>query len=308
MSRARRACCRAALIAAATSLPSALALEAQAVSFPAADGVRLYADYYPPPIARHGAAPMVILLHMYRSDRRAWEPLVAPLHEVGFAVLALDLRGHGESATTETRQAVLERDRELFRKMQNDVRGAYDWLAAQAGIDRARFALVGASVGCSVALQYAAGDRSVDAIVGLSPGLDYLGLDSAGDIGQITGRKVLLLATEDERDAPYTLAQRGHGVSVRILAGHTAHGTDMLSTIPNLEKDIAGFLREAVGQPSFDIVYGSIRSSIYHAPDSEYVRKISATNLRFYSSPQEAEARGLRPARSRGEARLPARR
>ena len=43
------------------------------------------------------------------------------------------------------------------------MRGAYDWLAQQPKVDRARFALVGASVGCSVALQYAAKDRSVTA-------------------------------------------------------------------------------------------------------------------------------------------------
>lgn len=279
---------------------SAGAVEPQAVTFPAADGLRIAADFYPPPVAKRGDAPMVILLHMYKSDRMAWEPLVAPLHDAGLAVLALDLRGHGESATTETRERVETRDTTVFRDMQHDLRGAYDWLAAQPGIDRARFALIGASVGCSVALQYAAKDRSVDAIVCLSPGLNYLGLDSAGDIHQITGRKILLLATEDERDAPYTLRKRGADVQVHTYGRRRAHGTSMFGVVPGIEREIAEFVEAGVGRPTKTAVFGSIESNIYHPPGSGWIARISPANLRHYSSPQEAEARGLRVTKSKG--------
>ena len=276
------------------------AVEAVHTFFSAADGVQIAADYYPPPVAERDLAPMAILLHMYRSDRMAWEPLLAPLHDAGFAVLAIDLRGHGESATTETREAALKRDTALFRKMQDDVRGAYDWLVQQPKVDRARFALVGASVGCSVALQYAAKDRSVDAIVCLSPGLNYMGLDSAGDLHQMVGRKILMLATEDERDAPYTLKKSTPGVQVHICKQEKLHGTDMLGQVPNIEKEIVSFLKTGVGEPSSTVVFGSIEKNIYHRADSGWVKEISPTNLRYYSSPQEAEARGLRAAKSKG--------
>jgi len=275
----------------------------QVVAFQASDGMRLTADYFPPPDDLRTPAPMVILLHMYRSDRRAWQPLIRPLHEAGFAVLAVDLRGHGESATTETRQRVLERDPKLFREMQNDLRGAYDFLAGQPRVDRARFALVGASIGCSVALQYAAQDRSVDAVVCLSPGLDYLGLDSGGDIAQITGRQLLLIATEDEKDVVYTLQKRGSGVQVQIPAGTPAHGTDMLGVVDRIERDVVAFLKSAVGEPSAALVCGSINRDVYHEPDSAWVQQIAPSNLRYYSSAAEAEARGLRPAKSKGPAR-----
>ncbi len=276
----------------------------QAVSFPAADGFRLSADYYPPASAA-GEAPFVILLHQYRSDRTAWAPLIEPLHAAGLAILALDLRGHGDSATTESRDRVIEREPAIFREMQSDLRGAYDWIVTQPRIDRSRFAVVGASVGASVALQYAAKDRSVDAIVCLSPGLDYLGLDSAGDIAQITGRAVLMLATEDERDAPYTLRARGRDVEVKIYRDLRAHGTDMLGKVPHVADDVVGFLRKAVGQPAEQPVYGSINSDVYHLKGSEWIAQISPTNLRVYSSATEAEARGLRRARSQGPGDTP---
>lgn len=274
---------------------------AQPVTFSAADGMRLSADYYAPGTRGRAAAPFVILLHMQRSDRTAWAPLLPALHDAGFAILALDLRGHGESATTQTRQQAIDRDPQLFRDMQQDLRGAYDWIVQQPDIDRARFALVGASVGCSVALQYAVRDRSVDAIVGLSAGLNYMNIDSAGDLRQITGRKILLVATTDEKDAPYTLKERGgNQVDVRIISGRRAHGTDLFDAAPTLPQDLARFLQDAVGPATTTTVYGTIESSIYHQAGSAWIDRIAATNLRHYSSSQEAETRGLRAARSRG--------
>lgn len=284
----------------ACAAAGARALEPEPVTFPAADGMQIAADYYAPDRKPTERAPMVILLHMYRSDRKAWQPLVAPLHDAGFAILALDLRGHGESATTETRDRVHARDGRLFREMQADVRGAYDWLASRPEIDRARFALVGASVGGSIALQYAVVDRSVDALVWLSPGINYLDIDSAGDLAQIRGRRILMLATEDERDAPYTLQQRGQGVELHVFDGQKAHGTDMLGKISEVEQRIVRFLKTGIGRPSKTVVFGTINSNIYHPPDSGWIGEIAPTNLRHYSSPQEAEARGLRAARSRG--------
>ena len=278
---------------------TAAGVDPKPVTFLAADGMKIAADYYAPSTTG-GAAPMVILLHMYRSDRKAWEPLIAPLHEAGFAILALDMRGHGESATTETRDAVLKRDSRLFKKMQDDVRGAYDWLVTQENVDRSRFALVGASVGCSVALRYAAADRSVDAVVCLSPGLNYMELDSDGDIRQITGRKILMLATTDERDAPYTLKQHGQGVETHIYDDLSAHGTNMFGVVPKIEQEIVAFLKTGVGAPSTSLVVGSIEKNIYHQPGTEWAKKISPTNLRYYSSPAEAEARGLRAAKTPG--------
>ncbi|MEW6253603.1 MAG: alpha/beta fold hydrolase, partial [Planctomycetota bacterium] len=332
--------------------------EPQPVSFHAADGVRIAADYYPPPSAERGDAPAVILLHGYAADRKIWEPLIAPLHQAGFAVLALDLRGHGESATTTSHQAVQQRDPELFRAMQNDVLGAYDWLAARPGIDRARLALVGAGVGASVALQYAAHDRSVDALACLSPRLNDLGLDASGDTHQITGRRLLMIANEAERDAPYTLRQRTAGVEVRICrasqqadgdassaadapAGEPSRpagtpaaerpagerprqvdkarsgarpgaaasrsdqpsGAELLGRVPQLPQEIAAFLKKALGGPAAHLVCGSIERNIFHEPDSDWVARITPTHLRYYSSPEEAQARGLRAARSTGPVR-----
>ncbi|MBU0639590.1 MAG: alpha/beta hydrolase [Planctomycetes bacterium] len=268
------------------------------VSFYTEDGVRIFADYYAPAKAA-GGAPMAILLHMYKHDRSSWKPLASVLQKRGFATLAIDMRGHGESATTEAEKRVENRDTALFKDMYEDVRGAYDWLARQEGVDRARFALVGASVGCSVALRYAAQDKSVDALVCLTPGVEYLGLDSKRDIRKIVGRKMLLMATADERAACDELKPLTDGVGVRVFEGQ-AHGTRMFGVVSGIESEVAEFLSDAVGPPAKTTVFGSINSHIYHPSDSGWISRIKPPNLRFYSSPAEAEARGLRETKSMG--------
>ena len=275
----------------------------QTVTLTTYDGVRIVGDYYAPR-ADARPAPMAILLHMYRSNRHAFEPLIGPLHEAGFAILAIDMRGHGDSATPELEQRVRQRDTQVFLDMVQDVRAAYDFLGGRKGeVDRARFALVGASVGCSVALHYAARDRSVDAIVCLSPGLNYLGIDSGKDIAQIRGRRILLVSPESERKSSETLARLAGdkpGVKVRIVPGRH-HGTRMFGVIENIEQDVAEFLQQGVGKPvpASQCVYGSINSRVYHVPGCPWIDRIKPANLRVYSSAAEAEARGLRKDRSK---------
>jgi pimeloyl-ACP methyl ester carboxylesterase len=285
----------------------ARAAEREIVTFETFDGQVIHGDYYPCK-ATETDVPMVILLHMYRSDRSAFAPLIQPLHEAGLAVLAIDLRGHGESATDETRTRIMAAETAVFEEMYEDVRAAYDWLAKQEGIDRSRFALVGASVGCSIALDYAAEDKSVDTIVCLSPGTDYLGLDSKADMQNIKGRRIQLFAPDipKEKQAAQALAALGPGVKTEIVSGDH-HGTHMFGKVPGIERRIAEFLKKNVGPPTKTTVYGSIRSNIYHLPGSGWIERIAQWNMRHYSSPQEAESRGLRAAKSRGPSDRPSR-
>ena len=120
---------------------------AQRVEFKTDDGVTIVGDYYPP--TGPEAAPAAILLHMYRQDRTTWKPLVGPLHGAGFAALAIDLRGHGESTKPEDMRLtrhVSERDPKLFNAMHRDVAAAVKWIRAQPDVDQAKLVLVGASI------------------------------------------------------------------------------------------------------------------------------------------------------------------
>lgn len=300
MSAARSGWAVVALVAMCVGAVRAGDPEARAVAFQSDDGVLLSADYYAPQSARP-PAPFVILLHGFEGARRDGRALVQPLHAAGFAVLALDLRGHGASATPRTRERVHNRDAAVFDEMQLDLRAAYDWLATQPEIDRARFALVGADLGAALALRYAALDRSVDAMVCVSPRWSDFGLDGPSEMAKIKGRGVLLIVSEDaaDRRAADELEKSGSGAT-RVNASGTARGAELIERSSDLPRRIVDFVRKAVGEPTNAVVVGSIHSAIYHERGSGWAERIAPTNLRCYSSPHEAEARGVRRSRSAG--------
>jgi pimeloyl-ACP methyl ester carboxylesterase len=273
------------------------------VAFTADDGYWIYADYYSSLQEYRSrpeeAAPIIILLHDCGADRTSWLPLIEPLRHSGAAVLVPDLRGHGESAAGDTRDRAARADPALFREMQSDLRGAYDWLANQHGLDRARFALIGAGTGAAVALRYAATDRSVDVVVCLSPPWDQPGVNPADDMRQVRGRDILLVAGSAEEEICTSLAARTKGVQVHACHS-SGRGCELLSSEPMLCRAIVKFAVNGMGKPSTTVVYASIESNIYHAAESGWVAKINPSNLRYYSSREEAELRGLRAARSTG--------
>ncbi len=271
------------------------------VEYTTSDGVVIIGDYWIPKDA-NTPAPVVILLHMYRSDRSAWRPLASVLEDAGFAIMAIDMRGHGESIKPEDRKLekrVRDRDPVLFRAMHRDVFGAYRWLQQRPEVDLSRLAIVGASVGCSVALDYAVRDKSVDTIVLMTPGENYLGLDSVEDIKQYGRRPVLMLTSEEERPkGPQVLSELAKQAEVKTYTQTGIHGTRMFGKVPGVQHYIAAYLKKNIGEPQIDAVYGSVNSDVYHAAGSPEIERINDENRRIYSSAVEAERRGLRPSKN----------
>jgi len=294
---------------------SSAVVSPQRIAMEAEDGVLIVGDYYSP-LRRGGeGAPMVILLHMEGSSRSAWRRLVPHLHAAGFAALAIDLRGYGESVEPKgfnLAKKAAERDSRLHRAMYKDVAAAYLWLVRQKQVDAARFALVGAGLGAVVALDYAARDKSVDAVACLSPGTHYAGLDSVSSIRKCDSRAVLLLAAKGESEAAELQRSAGKA-TLRFVAGAGGgdstmpRGTDLLEKSEDLGQTIAAFVERSVGRAGADPVVASTNSDVYHVPDTSHAQRIKDENRRWFSSAAEAEARGLRPVKKRvagsGEAR-----
>lgn len=65
----------------------------RAVDFNAFDGLNLKGTYY----SRPEATALVLLLHSSGADRSEWDAYVSAFYEAGWDVLALDMRGQGES-------------------------------------------------------------------------------------------------------------------------------------------------------------------------------------------------------------------
>ena len=139
------------------------------VTYQADDGVRIVASWAVP----EGVAtpPVVMLLHERDGTRAQWDEsrLIGILVENGYAVLAPDLRGFGES------NIVVRDGREEPYELTNsadtvlDVKAAIDWLKGQSEVDASRIGIVGSRLGADLAYTSTAAFPEVQAAVAISP-------------------------------------------------------------------------------------------------------------------------------------------
>jgi dipeptidyl aminopeptidase/acylaminoacyl peptidase len=125
--------------------------EFEPVEFPSRTGsVRIGAWWMR---AERPDAPAVIAVHGYTSCRRDERILLAAgmLHRHGYAVLAIDLRNHGESGRPSGRHSGGVRE-------SADVLGAWEWLVGQGRLSAGHVGLFGISLGAASVL-IAAGDE-----------------------------------------------------------------------------------------------------------------------------------------------------
>lgn len=141
-----------------SGIPATLYLTA-----PAAPGRPL-----PEPPGPGEGAPVALLVHGYTVDRASMSILARRLARNGYAVLAIDVRGHGAN------RRPFAQDPEgagLFE----DLSAAADWLRGSSWVDGSRLALVGHSMGAGACLRFAERDAAVDATVLISGGWALLG-------------------------------------------------------------------------------------------------------------------------------------
>ncbi|HRM68491.1 MAG TPA: alpha/beta fold hydrolase [Thauera phenylacetica] len=105
------------------------------------------------------AAPAVLVMHGWGGNAALMLPLARPLHEAGYATLFVDARCHG--ASDDDSFASLPRFAE-------DTEHAFAWLSARAGVDPARIALLGHSVGAGAVLFAASRTPQVAAVVSVA--------------------------------------------------------------------------------------------------------------------------------------------
>ena len=117
-----------------------------------------------------------------------------------------------------------------------DVRAAVKWLEQNKGVTKDRLALVGASIGANLTLQYLAENPEVPAAILLSPGLDYRSVRTSPLAQLVKSTQALYFAAS--ADDAYSLSTNRALFAVtpakrQIKEFQTAgHGTTMLEREP----------------------------------------------------------------------------
>jgi len=195
--------------------------------------------------------PAVVLLHMYRGNKGDWGPILGEFFDRDVAALAIDMRGHGESTIgidgEDLSIRVRNRDETLFNSMWQDAAAAVDWLVSK-GHKKERIAILGASVGCSVAIDTARRDPELRVVGVLSPGVKYLGVDTLAHLENWDNRSLLIVSSDDEWDSgakqikeQLELVQnesneeKFYEVWHLEGTGREVHGTRMLNRVEGIE-------------------------------------------------------------------------
>jgi len=216
------------------------------LSFTTSDNISIQATFSHP--KGRAQVPAVILLHQLAGERHAWNALVQKLTENNYAVLAIDLRGHGGSTafgeSTRTYKDFADAD---YGAMIRDVRAAAAYLRGRKDVNGDRLAVIGASIGANLSLQYAAEDMQVRTAVMLSPGLNYRSLKTLPYIESYDKRALFLVVAEGDTYSYESCqqikeaAEQASPLKLKVYKGDD-HGTALLRTHEGLDEIIIAWL------------------------------------------------------------------
>jgi pimeloyl-ACP methyl ester carboxylesterase len=221
------------------------------VTIKTADGMKLAATYHPPRGRPAEGAPSVVALHMFMNRRQSYEPIVPAVTEQGMGLLAIDLRGHGGSKVQDGEdlsKKAAGRDGDLFRAMHHDAAAGIKWLRKTKKVPKGKVALLGASVGCSVAIDTAVRHPDdVACVVALTPGTNYLGVPTMEHIHKWPeGKPLFVLSSEGEKKkgaGPILEALREKGCEIHTVpGGQELHGTRMFRKVTGIEEKVAAWI------------------------------------------------------------------
>lgn len=235
------------------TLLAAVSLLAQPLTVTSDDGFELKGEITLP--RGEGPFPLVLLAHQFAADRHLWDPMVPTLLEMGCAVLAVDLRGHGESVMRKGKKVAVPSGHNFAKADEKVDFSAIPgdlslWLEAAEAfpINDEKVILVGSSLGAISILALLA-DAEPAGVVVLSPGNpDAMGKENVDLALRTYTGPILYVAAKDDplgsgkRILDYPLYGQKQ---MRIITGGNLHGFVLF---PMVEGQFYGMIREIVSE------------------------------------------------------------
>ena len=239
------------LALAAVGFASTSVIEGTEVVIPTKDGVEVHGTFQLPEGDIFDPIPAVLLLHGGRQTRAEWAPLLPELAESGWAVLAIDLRGHGATGGEIEDWGAFFNDKD---GVPQDVEAAMAFLSSHESVNKDRIAVVGSSVGGNLACVAV---QKYGAIGGVfMSGKTEAAESLAGE--KLTGLKSMLyIAAEKEQGgARAGFAQELSAMSAGssralIVEGSSTHGAALLTEQPSLVHDVMAHLAGVLANGKF---------------------------------------------------------
>jgi alpha-beta hydrolase superfamily lysophospholipase len=214
--------------------------------FMTTDRIRLIGDIYTP--TAPGLHPAVVLFHQLGKNNADMLPLVAPLLNQGFVVVNVDMRGHGLSlGQGAARISYKNFNASDWAKLPSDLHVVLHNVPTIKDVDAKKLAIIGASINANAAIMQGINEPDLQALVLLSPGLDFHGLKPDSAMNSLHKPALIVAAKDDSysADSGLKLSKMDKNGSFDLLASG-GHGGQMLASHPDLNTQIATWLHKAV--------------------------------------------------------------
>lgn len=243
-----------ALAASAAPAPQKKVFPGLLIELKAEDGWTLKAKHLP---AREDKLTF-LLLHGTGQRKEDWYSLARLLASWGYGYLAVDFRGHGESQVgpdgqkKNWKQFKITKMENEFGNMTRDVAAGVAYLTGQ-GVPEEKIGVIGADVGSSIGLKYAAVHPKVPLAVLLSPRLSYQEVTAVNAMRAYKNRPLLMVYSDADKQSASAmpvlqgtakLATGEKNTTVMVLAHE--HGTKMLRRHRDLGPRIIAWIKEPV--------------------------------------------------------------
>lgn len=216
------------------------------VNFTTSDGLNLVAIYELPKSDKK--VPVVVFIHQGTSSKEEWYVLKLwdNLIRNGYAILAFDLRIHGESDKDEGGFA------NLFRNPNRaplDLQAAIEFLKKDKRVDPNKIAVIGSSVGANLAL-IAATDKSYSVKTGISISPNAEAVQNLyGKNEDIIPNNVFLISSDKDRNGirkkwAQDLYDRSTGEKKIEITEGAEHGSHIISKNLYLNEMILNWLEK----------------------------------------------------------------
>ncbi len=205
--------------------------------------------------------PTVVLLHGTGQRKEDWVPMTYALRRKGDGYFALDLRGHGESRVTPSGETITWHKLQAHAKgpndyedMTRDVEAAVATMTA-AGVPEESIGIMGAEVGGSIGVKYAAVHPKVPFVILLSPSLAWREVPIVNAVRAFKGRTtpiLLVCAAADKlcsRETPllYAFAKLAVGErNATVMTPAQERGTRMFLRDRGLAARVADWIDDPV--------------------------------------------------------------
>lgn len=235
-----------------TSVDAAPALTKKDIKAVAKDGFNISATLTYPKVKGQKEIPTIVLLHSLGYNSQWWETLPKNFLDKGFAVLTIDLRGHGKSIYNSrfTKLSWKNLKNSGYAKYPSDIIAVIEEVKKENTSKQFfnKWALIGADVGASTGIL--ATDKmklSPEIVVIISPVVETKGLYIPVSIAHLDGTDFLAISGTDDtdsKDAAEYLRKFAQNQFVTFTSESKSTGMLMLKNDPGLSNFITEWVSE----------------------------------------------------------------